>query len=208
MVPVSPEAERRMEFQTKIIGKKKNPRARVAIAGVFLLVAAMILALVRGYEHVAMWAFGVAMVVFVGGAIYAKGDLTHTGVSATDLVVNVSEIRMGAVAYPIGQIEELSFLVEGYDGMYVPGTGNRQSSGRSYNGMDNYLSFGCAGEKIECRFYLPDARHVQLLGGVFKEFYAQRVPFLERDTAGWRTFLFAPVTDREWEDMMIENGYR
>jgi hypothetical protein len=99
-------------------------------------------------------------------------------------------------------------MVDGYDGMYVEGSGNNQSRGRTYSGMDNYVSFGYAGEKIECRFYLADARHVQLLGGVFKEFYAQRVPFTERDNAGWRTFLFEPVTDGQWEDMMIENGYK
>ena len=199
-----------MEFQTKIIEKKKNPRARVAIVGVVLLVVAMILALIRGYEHAAMWTFGVAMVVLVGGAIYAKGDLTHIAVSPIDLVVNVSEMRIGEAAYPMGQIEELEFSVEGYDGMWIPGTGNNSYSNRgsSYNGMDNYISFGYAGEKVECRFYLPDAHHVQLLGGVFKEFYAKRIVFTERDVDGWRTFLFAPVTDGQWEDLMIENGYK
>ena len=198
-----------MEFQTKIIEKKKNPRARVAIAGVVLLVAAMILALIRGYEQPALWTFGVAMVVLVGGAVYAKGDLTHIRVSPIDLVVNVSEMRIGEAAYPMGQIEELEFSVEGYDGMWIPGTGNSQHSRESaYNGMDNYISFRYAGEKVGCRFYLPDAVHVQLLGGVFKQFYAQRVPFTERDSDGWRTFLFAPVTDGQWEDLMIENGYK
>lgn len=197
-----------MEFQTKIIEKKKNPRARVAFAGIVLLVMAMILAVIRGNEQAAMWAFGIGMVVLVGGAIYAKGDLSHRGISATDLVVNVAELRIGAVAYPIAQVDKLEFLVDGYDGMYVEGSGNSQSRGRSYNGMDNYVSFGYAGEKIECRFYLPDARHVQLLGGVFKEFYARRIPFTERDNAGWRTFLFEPVTDGQWEDKMIELGYR
>ena len=197
-----------MEFQTKIIGKKKNPRARVAMVGIVLLVASVIFAVTRGHEEAAKWTFGVGMVVFIGGAAYARGDLSHTGVLATDLVVNVSGLRIGEVMYPIVQVDKLDFLVEGYDGMYVEGTGGSQSRGRNYNGMDNYLSFESAGEKIECRFYLPDARHVQFLGGVFKEFYAARVPFVERDNAGWRTFLFEPVTDREWEDRMIENGYR
>ena len=197
-----------MEFQTKIIEKKKNPRARVAFAGIALLVLAIIFTFIKGYEHVTMWTFGIGMVVFAGGAIYAKGDLSHTRVSAADLIVNVSELRIGAEAYPIGQVEELEFMVDGYDGMYVEGSGNNQNRGRTYSGMDNYVTFGYAAEKTECRFYLSDARHVQLLGGVFKEFYALRVPFTERDNAGWRTFLFEPVTDGQWEDLMIENGYK
>jgi uncharacterized membrane protein YgdD (TMEM256/DUF423 family) len=197
-----------MEFQTKIVEKMRNPRARVAFAGIALLVLAIIFAFIKGYEQATMWTFGIGMVVFAGGAIYARGDLSHTRISATDLVVNVGELRIGSAVYPIGQVEGLEFLVDGYDGMYVEGSGNNRSRGRTYSGMDNYVSFGYAGEKVECRFYLSDARHVQLLGGVFKEFYAKRVPFTERDNAGWRTFLFEPVTDREWGDRMIENGYK
>ena len=110
-----------MEFQTKIIEKKKNPRARVAFAGIALLVLAIIFTFIKCYEHVTMWTFGIGMVVFAVGAIYAKGDLSHTRVSAADLIVNVSELRIGAEAYPIGQVEELEFMVDGYDGMYVEG---------------------------------------------------------------------------------------
>lgn len=107
-----------MEFQTKIIEKKKNPRARVAFAGIVLLVMAMILAVIRGNEQAAMCAFGIGMVVLVGGAIYAKGDLSHTGISATDLVVNVAELRIGTVAYPIAQVDKLEFC-RGKDRMPV-----------------------------------------------------------------------------------------
>ena len=198
-----------MEFQTKIVEKKKNPRARVAMVGVGLFVVAMILSTVHGYEQYVLWVFGVAMVLLIGGAVYAKGNLSSIEVSPIDLVVNVSEIRIGETTYAVPQATDLKFVVEGYDGMRKPGSGGSyQSNGSSYNGMDNYVSFEYGDQKIECRFYLPDPWHVQQLGGVFKELYARQVTFVERDLDGWRTFLFAPVTEGQWEDLMIENGYK
>jgi hypothetical protein len=197
-----------MEFQSKIIEKKKNPRARVAAVGVVLFMAGMILSVVHGYEQYALWSFGVGMVLLIGGAVYARGNLTNIGVSDTDVVVNVSSIRIGDMTWPVDQIAGLEFLVEGYDGMVIPGTrGSRQNREDYYNGMNNYFSFVYNGNKVNCRFYLPDPQHVQELGGVFKDFYAHRVEFVER-SGGWRTFLFEAVTDAQWEDLMIENGYR
>lgn len=136
-------------FQTRIIEKKKNPRARVATVGVVLFMAGMLLSVVHGYEQYALWSFGAGMVLLIGGAVYAKGNLSNIGVSDTDVVVNVSSIRIWDMTYPIDQIAGLEFLVEGYDGMVIPGT-----------------------------------------------------------RASRRTFLFEAVTDAQWEELMIENGYR
>jgi len=55
---------------------------------------------------------------------------------------------------------------------------------------------------------LPDPQRVQELGAMFKEFYANGVPFVERSLTSDRTFLFAPVTEKRWKDLMIENGYQ
>src|ERR1700759_2592036 len=84
-----------MEFQTKIIRKKKNPRARVAMVGVGLFVVGMILSTVHGYEQYVLGVFGVAMVLLIGGAVYAKGNLSSIEVSPVDLAINVSEIQVG-----------------------------------------------------------------------------------------------------------------
>jgi hypothetical protein len=48
---------------------------------------------------------------------------------------------------------------------------------------------------------------VQQLGALFKEFYAKRIPFVERSVTSSRTFLFQPVSEKQWEDLMIEHGY-
>jgi hypothetical protein len=197
-----------MEFQTKIVEKKKNPRARVAMVGVVLFIVAMILSVIHGYERYALWMFGAGMLMLIGGAIYARGDLSSVGVSDIDLVVDVAGIRIGEVRYALSAVADLEFVVEGYDGMVTPGTSNYRRNREDYlNGMGNYLYFVADGGKVTCRFYLGDPQHVQQLGALYKEFYSRRVAFVER-TGGWRTFLFEAVTDAQWEDLMIQNGYK
>ena len=200
-----------MEFQTKIIEGNKNPKAWVAWAGGILLFLAMILMCVDGYQRYGFWMFGLAAVVLLVGAILAKGNVDAIDVSATDLVVSPAEIRVGETVYPLSQVTGLEFQVEGYDGMvdtegYAPNVPYSQTRGL-LNGMNNYLNFKIGGEKVEWQFYLPDPQHVQQLGALFKEFYAKRIPFLERSETSDRTFLFEPVSKKQWEDRMIENGY-
>jgi len=200
-----------MEFQTKIIEGNKNPKAWVAWAGGILLFLAMILMCVDGYQRYGFWMFGLAAVVLLVGAILAKGNVDAIDVSATDLVVSPAEIRVGETVYPLSQVTGLEFQVEGYDGMvdtegYAPNVPYSQTRGL-LNGMNNYLNFKIGEEKVEWQFYLPDPQHVQQLGALFKEFYAKRIPFLERSETSDRTFLFEPVSKKQWEDRMIENGY-
>jgi hypothetical protein len=193
-----------MEFQTKIIEGNKNPKAKVVWAGAGLLFLAMILMCMDKYRNYGLWLFGVAVVVFIIGAVFAKGDVDVIELSATDIIINPEEIRVGNTV----------FQVEGYDGMIdaegyargsLPGSSARRVG--LLNGMNNYLDFKFSGEKQEWQFYLPDPEHVQQLGALFKELYAKRIPFLERNVTNSRTFLFAPVTKRQWEDLMIEHGY-
>jgi hypothetical protein len=199
-----------MEFQTKIVEGNKNPRAKVVWAGAGLLFLAMILMCMDKYRNYGFWLFGLAVVVLIIGALFAKGDVDVIEISATDIVVNIEEIRVGDQVFPLAQVADIVFQVEGYDGMidaegYAPGTSARRVG--LLNGMNNYLDFKFGGEKQEWQFYLPDPQHVQQLGALLKEFYEKRIPFLERSVTSSRTFLFAPVTKKQWEDLMIEHGY-
>jgi hypothetical protein len=76
------------------------------------------------------------------------------------------------------------------------------------NGMNNYLDFKFGDEKVEWQFYLADPVSVQQLGKLFKELYSKGIPFRECSQVSKRTFLFAPVTEEQWEDLMIQNGYK
>ncbi len=135
---------------------------------------------------------------------YAKGDLADVEVSAKDLVINDVEIRIGETVYPLGQVQDIDFMVEGYDGMQ--GRQYRGPSEGLINGMNNYLDFSASGESVRCYFYLAGQEAVQQLGLLFKEFYRKRINFVERNM-GSKTYLFEPVTQKQWEDRMIENGY-
>jgi len=203
-----------MEFQTKIVEGNKNPKAKVVWAGAGLLFLAMIMMCVDKYRNYGFWLFGLAVVVLIIGALFAKGDLDVIEISATDISINTEEIRVGDTVFPLAQVEDIVFQVEGYDGMIdaegyargsLPGSSARLVG--LLNGMNNYLDFTLGSEKQEWQFYLPDPQHVQQLGALFKEFYAKRIPFVERNVTSNRTFLFEPVTEKQWEDLMIEHGY-
>ena len=179
-------------------------------AGGGLLFLAMILTCVGQYQRYGLWLFGIAVVVLVLGAVLSRGDVDIINVSAVDIVINTEEIRVGETSYRVSEVTDIVFQVEGYDGMLDPdgyASGSRRGRVGRLNGVNNYLNFKLAGEKVEWQFYLADPQHVQQLGALFKEFYAKRIPFLERGVTSKRTFLFEPVTKKEWEDRMIENGY-
>jgi hypothetical protein len=64
-----------MEFQTKVVLGKKNPKARIAAVGAVLLVVAVFLSLIDGYKVYALWGFGVSVALLLLGAVLAKGIL-------------------------------------------------------------------------------------------------------------------------------------
>lgn len=201
-----------MKFQTKIIEANKNPRARVAWGGGILAGLGMILTCFEQYRTYGLWLFGMGVVVMIVGTLVARGDVDVIDVSATDLIIDTEEIRIGESGFLIGTLTDVVFQVEGYDGMLISqgaAYAGQQSRYRHYNnGMNNYLSFVCGSEKNEWQFYLPDAQHVQELGQLFKELYSKGIAFREQDQGGQRTFLFEAVTDEEWKDRMMVNGYR
>lgn len=202
-----------MEFRTKIVEGNKNPKARIVWAGAAILFLGMVLMCIDAYQHYGFWLFGIGVVVLIVGVLAAKGDVDIENVSETDLVVGDQEIRVGDATYSILLLKEIEFQVEGYDGMSDPygfsphGTSRYQTRG-SLNGLNNYLSFTMGDDKVETQFYLPDPQHVQQLGTLFKEWYAKGISFRECNVTSKRTFLFVAVTEKEWEDRMIVNGYK
>ena len=181
-----------MVFRTKIITGRKNPKATVAIAGALSLVLAVCVLRVHGYERYTLSGFRVTVfslsaILLAGGVLWARGGLTSIMVSVTDLVVSSSDIRIGTAVYPLGQVTQLDFLVEGYDGMQGPDC-DLPTEG-VLNGTMNYVYFVFHGREVRCRFYLPDEGRMRELGRIYKELYEAGVPFLERG----RAFLFEPV---------------
>jgi len=165
-----------MEFQAPTVQNKKNPKARISAIGAVLLVAAVFLAMVDGYEKYAIWTFGAAILIFLVGVVLAKADLTDIEVSnAIRLVVNSEGIRIGSSFFPMGQVQNIDFNIKGYTGMYVPDIAIVSTES---DGTDNYLRFECMGQAEECRFYLGNPQQVQQLGLLFQSFQQQLIPFV------------------------------
>jgi len=184
-----------MEFRAPTIQNKKNPKARLSALGAVLLVVAVFLALKAGYEKYAIWTFGAAIFIFLFGAVLAKGDLTNIAVSnAIQLAVSCEGIRIGNDFYQMGQVKNIDFDVEGYAGMGMAKLS--LPAGAESDGMGNYLRFEYMEQQCECRFYLGGPQHVQQLGALFRIFYEQHVPFVERRGL-YPTYLFQPISKDE-----------
>jgi len=191
-----------MEFRTPTIQDKKNPKARISAVGAVLLVAAVFLALKDGYERYALWTFGAAVFLFLYGAVMAKGDLTNIAVSnAIQLVVSNQGIRIGSAFYQMDQLKNIDFNIEGYAGMAISKLS--LPAGAESDGMGNYLRFEYQGEPFKCRFYLGGPQQVQQLGMLFRTFYEQHIPFVERSGI-YQTYLFQRMPENELKENLLK----
>ncbi|MDO6433221.1 hypothetical protein Q4E93_21605 [Flavitalea sp. BT771] len=190
-----------MEFRAPTVYYKKNPKARISGVGAVLLVAAVFLTLMDGYEKFALWTFGASILIFFIGVVVTKGDLTNVGVAnAIQLAVSTEGIRIGNAYYPMGQINNIEFDIEGYAGMHAPSIA---IVGAESDGMGNHLRFEHTGQPVECRFYLGGLQHAQQLGMLFRTFYEQHVPFVERRGL-YRTFLLERMSEKELKENLLK----
>ena len=205
-----------MEFQSKIFVRVKNPGARIAdlsgmlVYGFFVLIA--ILKVLKAPPGFMLGGFcltvAAIIMVFIGRKI-AKGNMFEIGLADTVLVVAEDGVRIGEEFYPLDQITDLDFWIEGYDGMTGPQfKGNRsfRNQGR-LSGSDNKIHFRVFGKKYLYQFYLPDEGSMQQLGQLFRRFYACGIAFRECNRGG-PTFLFRQVrSKKELEEMKRSEGY-
>lgn len=165
-----------MEFQAPTVQAKKNPKARISAFGAVLLVVAVFLAMVDGYEKYALWTFGAAVLIFLVGVVVAKADLTDIEVSKTiRLVMSIEGIRIGSSFFPMGRVRNIDFNIEGYAGLAISKLS--LPAGAESDGTENYLRFEYMGQEQRCQFYLGNPQHIQQLGMLFQSFQQQLIPF-------------------------------
>jgi hypothetical protein len=200
-----------MEFQTKLVQYRKNVGARISDAGgiVFftsILSGAVLEKLdVSKYGFYALLGFGLSIVLLIVGRRMARGNLSHTEISDTDLMVSNERIMVGDQSYMVGEMQDLDFWIEGYYGMATFRT--RSYRRNRLNGMGNKLHFKVNGERHLYQFFLEDLLSMQQLGQVFRQFYENQTPFAERNRGG-QTFLFQQIrSKRELEEMKRREGY-
>jgi len=198
-----------MEFTAKLVVGKKNPNAVIAMVGAAALIVSVAFSTVHKYQYFGLWGCIISLLILVIGAALAKGDLTFIEISDEDLVVNSVEIKVGDVVYPLGQVGDIVFDVEGYDGMPDPGNTTRNGRQILLNGMGNYLNFVFDDKKQEYAYYLSGPESIQEMGFLFRDWYSKQYPFEERIRKGGRTFMFDPVSsDEDFENRKLAEGYQ
>jgi hypothetical protein len=205
-----------MEFQSKIFVRVSNPGARLSDLGGILLMSSIVLIavlkLLKASEMYSLFDIGLAVIgiaLVLVGRSQANGNMFNIGLSDTNLVVTSKGIRLGEEFYPLDQVSDLDFWINGYDGMKGPqfkGYRNFRNQGRM-SGADNKIHFRANGKKHLYQFYLPDQDSMNELGQVFRLFYEHRVPFGECNRGG-PTFLFRQVRSKnELEEMKRREGF-
>ncbi|HVU95929.1 MAG TPA: hypothetical protein VHE34_11925 [Puia sp.] len=193
-----------MEFRTRLVTRRRNKRAYVAYAGLFIAACALPVYFIPPIQDYYPYVFGAGIAVVVLGALIARGDVRNYGLSPDELVVSLEGITVGAVFYPLRMVRNLNFNVEAYNGLYV--NDGAMVSGSNSDGMTNELSFESGSGKVSVGFYLESKAHVQQLGLVFDAFYRARIPFVERNR-GRQTYLFQHLSGVELEEFKRKYGY-
>ena len=193
-----------MEFRTKLVVTRKNKKAWLAYAGLFIAASSLILVFIPTWSEYIPYVFGTGIGVVVIGALIARGDVATYGLSEEDLVVGSSGIDVGGRHYPLNQVANLDFDVQAYAGLYM--NDGAMVAGSSSDGMTNRLSFEAGGKTVACGFFLESPVHVQQLGLLFNEFYERHIPFIERNRST-RTYLFQILSERELVEFKRRFGY-
>ena len=193
-----------MEFRTKLVISRRNKRAYLAYAGLFIAASSLLLVFIPSMNDYIPYVFGSGIGIVVIGALIARGDVRNYGLSPDDLVVNLDGISLGAVHYPMRMISNIDFNVEAYNNMYV--NDGAMVSGSNSDGMTNELSFEAGGQRVKCGFYLESKEHVLRLGLLFDLFYQRRIPFVEHNRST-RTYMLKVMTPLELEEFKRRYGY-
>lgn len=193
-----------MEFRTKIVISRRNKRAYIAYAGLFITAASLLLVFIPTLSDYIPYVFGTGVGVVVIGAIIARGDVRNYGFSEEELIISMEGIKIGDVFYPMKMVKSMDFNVEAYDGMYV--NDGAMVSGSNSDGMTNDLKFESGGATVKCGFYLSGKPHVQQMVQLFDSFYQRHIPFIERNRSK-RTYMLQMLTERELEEFKRKYGY-
>jgi hypothetical protein len=205
-----------MQFQARIFVKVRNPGARIAELGGPLFFGSLLVgAAVRtlkapdSYQFYSLGLFGLSILCMIVGRIIARGNLFTIGLSDSELIVAEDGVRIGNEFYPMDQLTDLDFMIEGFDGAPTFRRGLIFARRRArLSGANNKIHFRSGGKRYIYQFYLPDQLSMQQLGQVFRIFYEQGVSFGEGNRGG-PTFLFHQVRSKEeLKQLKSRYGYR
>src|ERR1700744_3322978 len=100
-----------MEFRTRIVIKKRNPRAYIAYAGLFIAASSLVFVFIPAMQDYIPYVFGGGIAVVVIGAVIARGDVRNYGFSREELAVSPDGITVGSMHYPLRMVSDMDFNV-------------------------------------------------------------------------------------------------
>ena len=186
-----------MEFKSYIVKNNldkttNNTRYFVAFGIVVCLAFAAF-----GMYSISTVLFVAVVIVILVAAFAKKGNIQVYQVSTEPFLLTPVSVRIEGKNYKISEISEIVFTVHSFNGMDYSQGGN---SYLTSNGMDNYLSFSHRGLTENCRFYLNSKKHTLDLCAVLREYYRAKIPIIEKDMNGNRTWLLKRMeTKAEFE---------
>jgi hypothetical protein len=189
-----------MEFRTKRVVATARKKATLSYIGFVLAVCSILPISLPEWRLVGTIVFIAGILLVLAGAFIAKGNISIVGLSGDDLVVTPEKICLGKEEYPMQKVKELDFDVNGFNGMQDP------YSSYKLDGMGNQIKFLYEGSTVKSQFYLNSQEHVRQLGELFKSFYEQHVPFVER-TGRTRTYLFRDLDEAGLAEFKKKYGY-
>ncbi len=186
-----------MEFKSFII--KTNPDKTTSNTRYFVAIGmiACIAFAAFGMYSISTYIFAAVVIIILVVAYAKKGNIQAHQISKDQFLLTTASIRIDQKTYKISEISEITFVVHSFNGMnYSDGGINNSTS----NGMDNYLSFSYMGLKENFRFYLNSKKHALDLCAVLREYYRAKIPIIEKDMNGSRTWLLKRMeTKAEFE---------
>jgi len=189
-----------MEFRTKMVIMVRKKKATLAYIGFGLAASSLLTLAIPALRAYVTMVFITGIVLVLIGAYLAKGDISAVGLSEEDMILTADKLCLGSEQYLLKEIKKLDFDVNGYAGMKDP------SSAYTLDGMGNQVSFQWERRTVERRFYLNSQEHVRQLGELFKLFYEQHIPFVER-TGRTRTYLFRDLDEAGLAEFKKKYGY-
>ncbi len=186
-----------MEFKSYIIKTNEdkttnNTQYFVAIG----IIACLVFAALSMY-NMATIIFAAVVIIVLVIAFAKKGNIQAYQISHEQFVLTPTSIRIDQKTYKISEISEIVFTVHSFNGLnYSDGSSNYKTS----NGMDNYLSFSYRRLTENCQFYLNSKKHALDLCAVLREYYRAKIPIIEKDMNGSRTWMLKRMeTKAEFE---------
>lgn len=186
-----------MEFKSFIVKNNEDKTTNYTqyIAGIGIIACFAFAAF--GMYTVSTIFFGAVVVIVIGIALAKRGNIQAYEISKEPFILTPTGIRIGQISFKISEISEIVFVVHSFSGMdYSDGGGTYKTS----DGMDNYLRFTRNGLLENFRFYLNSKKHALDLCAVLREYYRAKVPVVEQDMFGRRTWLLKRLeTKAEYE---------